>query len=212
MIVNLKDIHFYILNLAKHPKKKIFMEKQMEKLGYKYTFIEAIEARKPIGVGLSHLKALTQYNLKVPFAILEDDCKFFDLENPKNIFNLPDNTDSLYLGQSVYGLREIDHLNIRWGGEFKVEYEIYNEHYLKVNCMLARHAIVYLSDKFHKNAIEACRKSLFKHFIPIPGDLSYGEMQKDHLVITPNNPICYQSEHHGGFAKQTKYSILDIKK
>ena len=73
--------------------------------------------------------------------------------------------------------------------------------------MLARHAIIYVSKNFQNAAIEANKKSLFKHFIPIPGDISYAEMQKDYLVLSPKNPICYQSGKHNGNQASTIRSV-----
>ena len=205
MKIDLKKVPFYVINLKEDEKRRVFMKEQLDKLGYNYTFIDAIKSPRPIGIALSHYKTLLM-DIEPPFVILEDDCQFID--NFNETFDVPDNTDAIYLGHSCFGLKKIDQYNVRWGGPKLVKYSQFNKDFLKIECMLARHAIIYISKNFQNAAIEANKKSLFKHFIPIPGDISYAEMQKDYLVLSPNNPICYQSGKHNGNEWNTIRSVL----
>ena len=206
----IKDILFYILNLKEDPDKSAFMENQMKALGLKFSFVNAVKASPGfVGVALSHLKALRQSNAKVPFAIIEDDTQFYDERFQEELI-IPDNTDGIYLGHSNYGVRETDRFGLQWGQANNAKYEIFNNDFLQIKSMLARHAIIYVSDKFRQNAIKANLKALLYHQFPYPGDMAYAQIQKDHLLLSPHHPWCYQSEKHKGHYHSTRHSILEI--
>ncbi|MEM7382164.1 MAG: hypothetical protein AAF361_13335, partial [Bacteroidota bacterium] len=190
---------------------KTWMEGQLKELGLQYRFIPAVRT-KPGGVGiaLSHLKVLKQDHLKPPFAILEDDCKMF-FDRWENRLNLPDETDGIYLGQSVFGVGKEDQYGIRWGEQGQAKYEIYDEAYLRIKSMLARHAIIYVSEKFRQSAIRANYRALLHYPFHYPGDMAYAEIQEEHLLLAPNQPWCYQCEIFGGNWLVTKYSLLTSK-
>jgi hypothetical protein len=208
--LDIKEVTFYIINLEKDKSKRLFMKEQMEKMGLKYEFITGIQVSPGIiGVALSHLKALRTKEIQLPFAILEDDCAFIP-ERIQETIEVPFHTDGLYLGHSYYGVREKDQYGLQWGKYGAVKYTIYDDDYLRIYSMLARHAIVFLSERFWKNAIKANVKALTYYLFPHPGDMAYAEMQKDHFLLTPHQPWCYQSSDYGGQEDATKRSILDM--
>ena len=75
--------------------------------------------------------------------------------------------------------------------------------------MLARHAIIYLTETFRQRAVEANLRALCHMPYCYPGDLAYAQLQPDHQVLAPHQPWCYQSEIFGGNWMATKKSILE---
>ena len=65
-------------------------------------------------------------------------------ENFRTLFDLPDDTDALYLGHSAYGLGERRPLHgLRWGEMNQVKYRRAEPGYLRFLNILGRHAILY---------------------------------------------------------------------
>ena len=206
---DISDLHFYIINLKEDEQKRRFMEDQMIRFNFKFEFIEGIKITpRPIGIALSHLKVLKQKGLKAPFVVLEDDCEFFEKLVELKI-KLPSNCDALYLGHSTFGVREKDQYGLQWGKENAAQYSIYDDNYIRIHSMLSRHAIIYISEKFHQNTIEANLRALTNFAFPYPGDMAYQQIQNDHLILAPKNPWCYQSEKFRGNHPATKVSIME---
>lgn len=210
MQLDLKKIPIMVLNLKDDEEKRTFMTQQLEQLGLTFDFVDAISCKpKSIGCALSHLKALKRKDLELPFLVLEDDCEFIaDIFSYE--FKLPDATDALYLGHSTFGIKdEPDKYGHRWGLAGNVRYDLYSDQYIRVHNMLARHAIVYLSDRFHQAALEASFSALFDYEFTVPGDIKYAEMQSDYLVLATADPICFQAAKHGGVQAATRRSIRE---
>lgn len=207
--IDLREIPIFVLNMEEDHERKAFMTEQLNALGLEHRFISAVKC-DPVAVGitLSHLKTLRQEGLKPPFLILEDDCKIL----PHRFaywYDLPQETDALYLGHSVFGLREQkDEYGVRWGQQGNTKYKHYNENYIRVFSMLSRHAILYVSERYFRNAIAANLSALLDYAFSIPGDIMYAEMQPEHLVLSVREISCYQTEEFGGIEAGTNISLL----
>lgn len=199
---------FYVINLKEDVQKRDFISAQMDAMGLHYTFVTGLRERRPIGIALSHLKILRNPDFKLPFVILEDDAQLFP-ERLKYSLSVPAETDAVYLGHSTFGVRNKDQYGLSWGKNHSARYAIYDEYFLRIYSMLARHAILYVSEKFRKNACKANEKALLNLEFPYPGDMAYEEIQKDHLILSPHQPWFYQSEKHKGNHPATRKSILD---
>ncbi len=209
--LELSKIPFYVINMEKDQEKRLYIKGQLEELGLQYEFVPGVKVNPhPIGIALSHLKILNNEKFKLPFVILEDDCRFF-FDRIQKIIELPDATDGFYLGHSSFGVQERPQKGIRWGKHDGVKYEIYNNQYLRIHSMLARHGIMYISERFRTNAINANVKALTYYEGNFPGDLAYAAIQSNHVLLSPHQPWCYQSELFWGNWLATKRSILDIK-
>lgn len=210
MKLDLREMPIFVLNMKEDTRRKQFMSDQLSELGLNFEFVSAIKASpSPIGVAISHLKIIRNPQLKPPFLVLEDDCRFLmDLFSYE--YEVPDETDALYLGHSEFGLRDKkDQYGIRWGEQGNIKYKNYSEQYIRVFNMLARHAVIYLSDKFVSSAIQANLSALLDHDFTIPGDIMYAEMQPSHIILAPKEISCYQSGQYGGVEGATKNSVLD---
>ena len=75
--------------------------------------------------------------------------------------------------------------------------------------MLSSHAILYLSARFRQNAVEALDDGLTRADFAYPPDIPLAVLQASHLVLTPTDPICYQSAEHDGNYGATRFALRD---
>ncbi|MBT5559142.1 MAG: hypothetical protein HOJ88_04550 [Proteobacteria bacterium] len=211
MKIDIRKIPIFVINLEDAVERRDFMSKQLDELGLDYKFVTAVKADPyPIGIAISHLKTIKQRGLEPPFMVLEDDC-LISRNNFPYEYDLPNECDALYLGHSIFGLRDkADQYGIRWGTRNNVKYKHYSEKYIRVFNMLARHAIIYVSRKFVANSIEANLSALLDHDFTIPGDIMYAEMQPEHIVLSPPSVSYRQYAELGGAEAVTEESIVDI--
>ncbi len=187
--IDLRDITFYVINCREDVEKRARMENHLQEKQLKYEFVTGITCTPThYGTLLSHLKVLRLSQLQAPFVILEDDCQFTDVF--RFDFEVPEHTDALYLGISLFGLETPGEFS--WGVWGNTQYVTYNDDYLRVLNMLGRHAIVYLSDRYHQSMMDASFKALMNPDYPYPGDIAYAMLQPSHMVLTPHLPWCHQ--------------------
>ena len=181
------------INCREDVDKKAHIEGQLREKQLQYEFVTGITCQPPsIGTLLAHLKVLRLPHLKVPFVILEDDCQFTDAF--RYDFEVPEHTDALYLGVSLFGLETPGEFS--WGAFANAQYVTYNDDYLRVLNMLGRHAIVYLSERYHQSTIDGSFKALMNPDYPYAGDIAYAMLQTSHVVLTPQHLICYQHSRY----------------
>ena len=75
--------------------------------------------------------------------------------------------------------------------------------------MLARHALIYLSDSLVENAIQANKKALYHFAFPYPGDMAYVPLQKKYLMLATQQPWFYQNENAQDSHLFTQHSLMD---
>jgi len=151
-----------------------------------------INENRVLGCGLAMHKAVSTALENLPALVLEDDVKITD--SYKNIIEVPDGTDAVYLGISHWGMSA--------GGEFSTlngtARKPYNEDFLQIAGMCSLHAVLYVSKKYTKAALEAIEKrneqnkSLDYYANVGHVDIGTALIQKEFLVLTPNNPFYYQ--------------------
>ncbi len=199
-----------VLNMKEDKKKRAFMADQLDAMGLEHHFVAGIRCEpKSLGCALSHLKAISQSGLKPPFLVLEDDCQFLP-DRMKTTFEVPEDTDALYLGHSDFGLADKpDQYGLRWGKPGNVKFLEVDSAYIRVLNMLARHAIIYVSDRFHEATLAAGSHALFDHDFTIPGDMAYALLQPEHRVLATRRPVCFQTAEHGGIEAGTRGSVIE---
>lgn len=206
--IDLRTIPFYVINCKADTAKREHMRQQLSQLGIRFEMVNAVECTPPsLGTTLSHLKILAQKDIKPPFGILEDDCVFN--EHFRYTFDLPARTDCFYLGVSRFGIEYPGKLS--WGKWDQVVWSRYDQDNLRVYNMLALHAVVYLSNRFHQAALDATTDALTNFEYEFPGDVGVASTHLTHLVLTPMEPICYQSALFGGQQEATRYALTDVK-
>ena len=204
--IDLRQIPFYVINCKSDTAKRDSMARQLDELGLQYEIVEAMECEPGVvGTAISHLRILNRKDIKTPFGVLEDDCRFSD--NFRHEFTVPANADAYYLGISRYGIKVPGRLS--WGKIDRVQWSRYDVENLRVFNMLGRHAILYLSDEFRQAALTAKIGALTNFDYIYPGDVGAASTHLTHLVLTPLKPFCYQSGELGGNQKATESALTD---
>ena len=151
-----------------------------------------VNENRVLGCGISMHKAVSSALKSLPSLVVEDDVK--RTESYTNIIEVPDETDAVYLGISHWGMSV--------GGEFSTlngtTRKPYNEDFLRISDMCSLHAVLYISEEYTKaalNAIAKCNeKNESNEYYGNVGHVDIGTalIQKDFLILTPNNPYYYQ--------------------
>ncbi len=205
--IDLRNIPFYVINCKADTVKREHMRQQLSQLGLRFEMVDAIECSpSSLGTTLSHLKILAQKDIKPPFGILEDDCVFN--EHFRYTFDLPADTGAFYLGVSRFGIEFPGKLS--WGKWDQVIWSRYDRNNLRVYNMLALHAVLYLSNTFRQAALDATTGALTNFEYEFPGDVGVASTHLNHLVLTPIEPICYQSALFGGQEDSTRSALTEI--
>jgi hypothetical protein len=193
--INLKSIPLLWTTCDKSKNRHGPMNSMLSNLGLSGEMINGpITNPYPIGVAIGYLQALSKY--QAPFLILEDDStliKEITLEN----LQIPEDSDAVYLGTSLYG--RIKNKTVFQG----VIAAKKDETYIRIFNMLSLHAIVYTSQKYVEHT-----KLVLNSFIknPIGGcDDPIADLMWKHNVYALKNPIFYQKD--GRSDEATKSSI-----
>jgi hypothetical protein len=205
--IDLREIPFYVINCKSDPENRDRMKKQLTDYGLRFEFVNGMECQPGnVGTAISHLRVLNRTEIETPFGVLEDDCIFS--EHFRYEFTIPSNTDAFYLGISRFGIEKPGELS--WGKWDQVQWSRYDRYNLRVFNMLARHAVLYLSDTFRKAAQEAMVRALTNYDYMFPGDVGLASTHLSHLVLTPNVPICIQAKVAGGQEGATDKALPDL--
>jgi len=128
------------------------------------------------GCGLSHIACIEKSLNYGPTLVLEDDACITHAYT--SLLEVPDNCDAIYLGVST-------------GCPGYVSSR-YNNNFLRIGRMLAAHAVIYVSERYKKAALEAAKH--FVYDLHFPWDISPSTIQENFLVLTPNLPYYIQSD------------------
>ena len=131
----------------------------INRLNLKCNYIEPFISNDPInavriGCGKSHVKCLKKsLELNQPTLILEDDVN--STEWYKQMFDIPDDADAVYLGTCLNGLHsnwKNRGSNNACCGDPSILQKL--ENYYKISGMLTTHAILYCSEKYKNDCIK----------------------------------------------------------
>lgn len=192
MLIDLSNTKTFWINLDKATKNAEDIKIQCENYGIKnherFPAI-AVDPENPlcitqhphmkpylVGCGLSHIECIKKSLDYGPTLVLEDDATITPAY--KNTFEVPDDCDAVYLGVST-------------GSPGYVSCR-YNDDFLRIGRMLAAHAILYVSERYKKAALEQAEK--FVYGLKYPWDISPSTIQEHFLVLTPNLPYYIQSD------------------
>mgnify|MGYP006267847971 CR=1 FL=1 len=203
-MLNLRDIDIVFLHGPHRPERKEHMEKTLFDLDHECYTGFSDQGRKSGTLGMLNILKKRLSQPFRPFLLLEDDCsrtQWFRYEIP-----VPDNSDAVYLGLSVYGIHPI----IPQGYPNLISYTQTDNHELvRLQNMLSLHAVVYLS----KQWTEMCLECFEKTFNNEPGS---GEFDFDILicrniprfnVYALKEPLFYQDSKVGGLEAATYFKI-----
>jgi GR25 family glycosyltransferase involved in LPS biosynthesis len=186
MIIDLREIPVVWINLDTATENARTMTERLNRYGFKNTHRKSgliipppPGTEKSIahyrGCGQSHIDILDNQTYSTPLLILEDDIEFVDNFNP--VLEIPDDSDGVYLG--------ISHGN--------VYYQTYqhDSNYLRINGILAAHAILYVTPKYRQTMSDVGKYCL--NVLNRPWDVGTAAIQQHFKIYTPNSPLVYQS-------------------
>lgn len=193
MLIDLRKVPVYYINLKKDEKRNAKMIAMLSKLKFEsVTRFEAILGDSAIdGCSKSHYHLLSQ--IQTPCLVLEDDCFLNKKFQP--LLEMPDTADAYYLGNSTWGrYASYSGPNLVYSKEGKF-YRVYN--------MLATHAVLYLSDEYKR----LCARIASYHGYHSPQyvDIGIAEIHKYFNIYADNVPMFIQEGNVGS------ESILEAK-
>lgn len=107
-----------------------------------------------VGLAVGHIYGLNRH--KPPFLMMEDDANLIP-GNERRVFEVPDDTDALYLGSTTYGRhRKTTSANSVISADF-------NQDYFRPYNMLALHAVIYLSSRYVDHVLKQMNYYLCSH-------------------------------------------------
>ncbi len=214
MILNLKELKYYYLTIPKNTERINNMENYLNDLNIiKVYSIIGHNLSKFQSGALGFLKMIDtaikdQSNNKfIPFGLLEDDVnKYRDF--PDNI-EIPDNTDILYIGTSIYGYNH----SIKWANLNVFTESINNRTDIyKINNMLSTHGFIITSTRGLRYCINSMNiaKNNNIHY-----DQILAGMQSHYNIYCLKTPLIYQDKKVGGHEDATKselkLNLLNVK-
>lgn len=186
MKIFLPEVKTFYINLDEDKQKSDQMQYMLSDLGFKDVnrFPGVRATPKLIGVAHSHKALLDKMaNYNKPFLVFEDDVA---VENFKAHIEVPDSSDAVYLGNSVFGL-------FNGIGRKRISVEHVEEDLFRIYNMLAAHAILYTNNdyvKFLSKAIE------FNISIKTNQDKARAETMKYWNIYGFKDPMFYQNDRH----------------
>lgn len=169
-----------------HNEKYTTRRKHMETILAKHGFTNVIMYRS--GTDYPHclrhaLYNILQQNLDNPVLILEDDIAFH--KNPKLVFDVPADTDALYVG--VAGTC----MDFEVSGRNRLvqtkDYEIIDHTFIQIKNMLCAHAVLYLGREYKERLSKLTLNS------DMPCDVDMCKLQPEYTIYGLRFPICWQS-------------------
>lgn len=184
--IDLRAARCLVINMTEDEARRAHMRDLAASLGLPAEILPAVRASPGrIGCGLSHIKALRRHLDDRPLLILEDDVLTSGFEP---VIVAPPGADAVYLGASAYGAIEMLD-NIHFSN--MVIAEDAGEPLVRVHNMLSTHAILYLSERFKRAAIETILNALLER--DWAHDRGMARIQSDFAVYAQRRPMFYQA-------------------
>ena len=191
MKIDLTKIPCFLLTCEKYQDRWPKVQSYLDDLGITAKFIVG-EITNPytIGVARGHLDALRESSGNGPVLLIEDD--FVPLGPWRDIIEVPENADCLYLGTSLFYRQE---------GETKMGKVPKDDlgDFFKISGMLSLHCVLYISEKYKKHVID-----LLENFDTIGGvDDRISETQENFMALAVKKSWAAQDDGHSYWATST---------
>lgn len=204
MKIEIKNLNTFYINLNSAEARREHTENMLGYLGIKnYKRIPGVESDPYLpGLAQAHYNALSAGQGNT-FLVLEDDARPFLY---KQELNVPDNTDAIFLGISMWGGSDDTGLGIKDGLVF--ESVPGYPHLVRVKNALSAHAIVYVSDRYVESVKSAALECVAKKDLPF--DSAFSLLHKDYYIYAVREPFFYQHDIEKIInLKGTSVKILD---
>ena len=164
----------------KYHKRKLHMDKILADLGFNdVVHYKSGNEQYPVCLSLATIDILKKY-IDVPFILLEDD-----IECTGNMdFDFVPEADAVYLGLSKCASHPTEYKNI-----YPCQVVPYSMNQVKVQNMLATHAILYNSKSYKQAVIDILEENKYKSV----NDIAISRIQKNFLILANMKPMFFQS-------------------
>lgn len=164
-----------------YTKRKEHMFNLLEGMGVK-TFVhyKSGSDQYPICLSKAVIDILEKY-IDGPVLILEDDVEFTGITE----FDFVDDADAIYLGLSACAGHPTE--NIDMG---QSQFLPYTEQQVRIENMLAMHAILYISNRYKQAVIETLSRNLVDR---LQSDVLISRIQRHYKILANKKPLFYQS-------------------
>jgi len=198
MIIDLSGIPVYYINLDSQQDRANQTEATLFSLGFtNVNRVSGIEHDIPmVGCAMSHHKVMSDSTIKTPFILMEDDLVLTD--NTKLTYEIPSNTDALYLGNSQWARF------LNFSGPY-LHYNKVSDEIVQVYNMLAAHAVLYLDETYRNHLSRIAQHSA--NVAKFHMDVGYAESHRYYNIMALNNPIVAQSGYNYNV---TNVSVTDV--
>lgn len=197
LIIDIRDIPIYYINLDSDIEKKNKIENILLNAGFKnINRVSGLTGTTSVnGCARSHQNVLQNIKFQGPFLVLEDDVNITEDFNPK--IEVPENSDAVYLGTTLAGRisGKTTHPPIA-RKENKDYYQIYN--------MLSAHAILYTSEDYVKFLSRVIKLALE---FDTHQDIIRASSMKFFSVYAISKPMFFQDDDKGDVRIITKAEV-----
>jgi len=164
----------------KYHLRKLHMDKLLHDLGFTdVVHYKSGNEQYPVCLSLATIDILKTY-MDVPFILLEDD-----IECTGNMdLDFVEEADAIYLGLSKCASHPSEYKNI-----YPSQLVPYSANQVKVQNMLATHAILYISKRYKQAVIDVLEENKYKAV----NDIVISRIQNNFLVLANMKPVFYQS-------------------
>ena len=185
--IDLRQCKTKVISLPDDHARRESVSALCERLGLSYELVDAIKCKPGhLGCGLSHLKVLRAAEGQLPLLVLEDDVAASEHYSP--ILTVPDDADAIFLGASNFGaLSIVDHIGF---AQMMLADEAAHG-LLRVYNLLSAHAILYLTERFRRAAVQSMTKCVVD--LGRPPDCGLAMIESDFNVYSVKDMRFYQA-------------------
>jgi len=195
MNLYLNKLKYYFLTTGKHENRKQHILKIFDK--YDITEINPIlniEKYKSGSIGISRIidQGLRNQDISKPFqpfVIIEDDISFY--KDFPDYIKIPNNTDLLYIGLSIWGLN----IGKERGEHNNIIFDDINDDIFRIYNMLSTHGIIICSPL---GALTYQKSIMESYYYGVVWDVILAKSQPYINVYALKNPLVYQDPLYGG--------------
>ena len=184
----------------KYHTRKLHMDKLLSDLGFTdIVHHKSGNEKYPICLSLATIDVLKKY-MDVPFILFEDDIECTGNMELDSVAN----ADAVYLGLSEYASHPTENRNV-----YPSQIVPYSNSQVRIENMLAAHAILYISKAYKQAVIDILETNKFK----CVNDIAISRIQKDYLVLANMKPMFFQSKkfnppYDNGFCVEKATNII----
>ena len=165
----------------KYRARKNHIDSLLTRIGCKnFKHFKSSDANYPDCLGQANIDILTEY-MDSPVLILEDDIEYTGISE----IDMVPGADAIYLGLSICG----GHPTLN-KDEGPSQYTEFSKSQVRIQNMLATHAILYISPEYKKAVIDTIKKNMGKKYHT---DVLMSRLHPKYFILANRQPSFYQA-------------------